>query len=158
VAVGRKVRGSLALIAGAGVVGGVVWAVRALRSRRSVSRAVVVGAPLEEVFARVSRLEGLPEFFGGMTEVQRLAGDRYRFSAPGSRTWEGQVTRYVPNEVIAWASDPESSIESAGAIRVRRRSRGTRVEARLSGNALGRRAGQQLARDLRRLRALCERS
>jgi uncharacterized membrane protein len=147
----------LALIAGAGFVGAAALVVRALRSRRSVSRAVLVGAPLEEVFARVSRLEGLPEFLGGMTEVQRLAGDRYRFSAPGSRTWEGQVTRYVPNDVIAWASDPESPIESGGAIRVRRQPSGTRVEARLSGSALDRRAGRQLARDLRRLRALCER-
>jgi uncharacterized membrane protein len=51
--------------------------------------------------------------------------------------WDAVVTRMVPNEVIAWRSEPGSPIRNAGFVRFQPETGGTQVQIRLSYNPPG---------------------
>lgn len=118
-------RGGLgAALAGAGaaaVAGGVL--VRRRRRPGMIELRVRsrVAAPVDDVFAVWSNLEGFPLFVAGIEEVRRTAGDQYLWRARGPSgsaiDWEAEVTRYVPGELIVLRSAPGAPVESEIMVR-----------------------------------------
>lgn len=138
-----------------------------------VRKTIHVDAPVEEVFAFWRELESFPRFMGHVKEVRRIADGRYHWTVtgPGGTTfsWEAEVTRLQPNELLAWRSVPGSSILSDGVVRFKPARGGTELEVRLSYNPPGGVVGhgiatllgadpkKQMDEDLLRLKSLIER-
>jgi uncharacterized membrane protein len=132
-----------------------------------------IAAPVEEVFGLWSRFENFPRFMSHLLEVRDL-GDGYShwvarapMGAPVS--WDAEITRWIPNRVLAWRSLPGSVVRNAGIIHFEPDpSGGTRVEIRLAYNPPGGVLGHFVARlfgadprsemdeDLLRLKSLIE--
>lgn len=131
-----------------------------------------VNAPVEEVFAFWSMMENFPRFMSHVAEVRKLAADvwHWKVRGPAGMTfqWDAVVTRFVPNEVLAWKSVEGATIENAGIIRFQPEGEGTRLDIRLSynppvgaiGHAFARLLGadprKQMDDDLLRFKSLME--
>lgn len=111
--------------------------------RRAVDfqRTVDVHAPIERVFELVSRFEDFPRFMSHVREVRRLGGNHHRWRVAGPAgvpvEFDTVITRFVPNELIAWKTVEHQPVEHAGLVRFERLGEGiTRVQIRLSYNPL----------------------
>jgi uncharacterized membrane protein len=128
------------------------------RSAVTVQKAIMIGAPAENVFPFFARYDSFPEYMRHVREVRDLGGGRSHWKAAGPGgipvSWNAVVTRYEPNQLIAWRSEPGSTVANAGMIRFEPQSGGrTRVTIRLTynppGGALGHFAATLFGRDPR---------
>ena len=135
-------------------------------------REITVGRPVAEVFALLSDYANYPDFMPSVREMQVLPGLRHRWTlvVPGGLgvPVRDAITQLVPDEFVAWESEPESTLAYAGAARFRSVGSGTLVEARMSygpplgavGDAcarlLGQDPGQQLGEIFGRARDYLE--
>jgi uncharacterized membrane protein len=101
-----------------------------------VHKTITVRAPVEDVFPLFAHYEVFPRFMSHVQEVRKLEGDRSYWVAKGPAgaplTWIAQIARYVPNQLIAWRSEPGSVIANAGTIRLEPQEDSTRIDIRLS--------------------------
>jgi uncharacterized membrane protein len=111
-----------------------------------IVKEIHVRAPVEEVFTFWTALENFPRFMSHVKEVRRISDRRYHWKVAGPAgikfEWDADVTSLVPNQLLAWKSVEDASVENAGAVRFERRpDGGTRVNVRLwynpPGGALG---------------------
>ncbi len=138
-----------------------------------VRKAVVVHAPVEEVFDFWTHYANFSRFMAHLREVRDLGGGRSYWVAVGpagvTATWTAATTRVVPDELLAWRTEPGSMIPNAGVVRFERAGgESTRVEIRLAyrppAGALGHIAARlfgadpksALDEDLVRLKSLLE--
>jgi uncharacterized membrane protein len=78
-------------------------------------------------------------------EVTALGSGRYRWTVVGPAgipvSWDGVVTRQVPNELLEFTSEPGSVVEQRGVVRFEPKDGGTRVDVKMSyrppGGAVG---------------------
>src|SRR5262249_33201328 len=93
-------------------------------------------------------------------EVRDLGNGRSHWAAEGPAgipvRWDAVITRFVPNQLLAWRSEPGSVIANAGILRFEATPEGnTRVDIRLSynppGGALGHFAARLFGADLKSL-------
>jgi uncharacterized membrane protein len=146
------------------------------RSRRrvSVTHAVTVNRPIEEVYRFWRRLDEFPRFMGHLESVETFGERRSRWRAKGPAgstfEWEAEITEDVENERIAWRSVPGSEVETSGSVRFERAPgvRGTEVRLNLQyrppAGRLGRTIAwlfgeepeQQVRDDLRRFKQIVE--
>lgn len=154
------------------------------RSRRAARRegaltltaAVTVARPREEVYARWRQLEDLPAFMAHLDSVTATGPrtSRWRATAPFGRTveWDARITADIPGERLAWRSLDTSAIGNEGEVRFspapENAGRDTEVHVTLRysppagklGQALARYFGedphQQLDDDLRRFKQVLE--
>jgi uncharacterized membrane protein len=145
IGLGLRERGALGAalgMAGLALLGYGLTNVRA-RRRLGLSRGAVelhktlhVHAPVEEVFTRFTQFETFPRFMVHVRQVTPLAGDRWRWRAQGPFglpvTWVAEVTRLVPNQLIAWKTVEGSAARHAGIIQFVPEDGGTRLELRVS--------------------------
>jgi uncharacterized membrane protein len=79
-----------------------------------------VNASREEAYRLWRDFAGLPRFMAHLESVRIIDKDRSEWTAGGpanSRiTWTATITNDVPNEQIAWRSDPGSKVDSACAV------------------------------------------
>jgi uncharacterized membrane protein len=124
------------------------------------------------VYAFWTNYQNFPLFMSNIREIRDLGGGRSHWlvSGPGGAPieWNALLTEQVPNERIAWRSEPGSMLDNAGVIRFRPESNGTRVDLRFCYNPPIGGAGQAVAEllgadpraklneDLGRLKALLE--
>jgi uncharacterized membrane protein len=104
-----------------------------------IQKSVNVEAPLEEVFEFWSHFENFPRFMGHLREVRRLDEERSHWVAEGpvgvSVEWDAEITRWEPNELIAWRSVEGSAVANAGMVRFQPNEHGgTRVDIRMTYN------------------------
>jgi uncharacterized membrane protein len=104
-----------------------------------VHKTINIDAPVEEVFDFWANYENFPRFMAHLSEVRDLGNGRSHWVASGpagvSVTWNAVLTRFVPDEVLAWRSEPGSLIANAGIIRFEPMMDGsTRVDIRLCYN------------------------
>jgi uncharacterized membrane protein len=102
-----------------------------------VRKAVVVHAPVEEVFGFWTHYANFPRFMAHLREVRDLGDGRSYWVAVGpagvTATWTAAATRVVPDELLAWRTEPGSMIPNAGVVRFERiGGESTRVEIRLA--------------------------
>jgi len=98
--------------------------VRRLGARRrhvDLRMTVVVEKPITEVFEFCRDFENFPRIVEIPLEVEDFQDGRSHWRVPtraGRPTeWDASVTKYVPNSVIAWESDPGSPVRAAGTMR-----------------------------------------
>jgi uncharacterized membrane protein len=147
----------------------------ARRDRRrtvDIQKTIHIEAPVEQVYAFWTNYQNFPLFMSNIREIQDLGGGRSHWlvSGPGGAPieWDAVLTEQVPNERIAWRSEPGSMLDNAGVIRFRPETNGTRVDLRFCYNPPIGGAGQAVAEllgadpraklneDLGRLKALLE--
>ena len=108
-------------------------------------RSIVIARPIAEVFALLSDYGNYPDFMPNVRDMELLPGLRHRWTmlAPGGIPFpvRDAISQLVPDEFVAWESEPESTLLYAGAALFRSEGAATRVEARMSygppGGALG---------------------
>jgi uncharacterized membrane protein len=147
-----------------------IWA-----GRRAVDvqKTIRIAAPIERVFEFWTQFENFPQFMSRVREVRPAKGGRSHWvvSGPGGVpvSWDAEVTRLIPNRVIAWKSLPGALVAHAGIIRFDREPDGsTRVHIRMSYNPpagavghgiaalLGSDPKHQMDEDLARMKTLIE--
>lgn len=115
-----------------------------------VQKMINVAAPVEEVFEFWSHPENFPRFMSKLRSVTRAGENRWRFSVggPAGTTIESavEVTKYVPNDCIAWKSVEGATVANAGIVRFLPNEKGgTRIDIRLSYNPPGGAMGHAVA-------------
>lgn len=143
--------------------------------RRAVDlqKTIHVDAPIEEVFDFWSRLENFPRFMAHVQEVRNLGNRRSHWKVRGpagsSFEWDAEVTRFEPNEVVAWKSLPGAAVASSGIVHFEREGDDrTRIHVQMSYNPpagavghgiaalLGSDPGKEMDEDLVRFKSLLE--
>lgn len=125
-----------------------------------IRKTVRVAAPRPRVFEFWSRYREFPWYTAHVLDVQPLSEDRSRWTVVGPAgiefTWTSAITERVPNEVLAWKTEPGSAVQHAGLLRFADDGDGgTVIHMRLSynppGGALGHGAARTLGTDLESL-------
>jgi uncharacterized membrane protein len=128
--------------------------------------AIIVDAPLEEVYNQWTQFEEFPRFMDGVLEVRQLDDKRllWRARVGGvEKEWQAEITDQTPNRRIAWKSI--SGATNAGAVLFEPVPEGTHVTLKLVydpegpsenvGDALGF-VTRRVLGDLRRFRQFIE--
>ena len=115
-----------------------------------ISRSIEINAPVERVFQAFSDFQNFPRFMHNVREVRETSKERLHWTVAGplgaTVEWDAAVTEFVPNQVIAWRSEPGSQVEQMGNLYFRENPDGTtRVDCRLSYNPPGGGLGHALA-------------
>ena len=138
-----------------------------------VRKTITIAAPVEDVFAAWADYENFPRFLSRVREVRDLGDGRSHWVVAGPAGtavhWNAVLTQYIPNEVIAWGSEPDAEVPNSGIIHFRPApDGGTQVSVQLSysppAGALGHGLAwlfgadpkQQLDEDLARLKTFLE--
>jgi uncharacterized membrane protein len=128
--------------------------------------AIIVDAPLEEVYNQWTQFEEFPRFMDGVLQVRQIDDKRLSWRARlggVEKEWEAEITDQTPNRRIAWKS--LSGARNAGAVLFERVPEGTHVTLKLVydpdgatenvGDALGF-VTRRVLGDLRRFRQFIE--
>ncbi|GAB4207332.1 MAG: hypothetical protein OHK0022_35440 [Roseiflexaceae bacterium] len=139
-----------------------------------VEKAIIINRPAAEIYSFWRNFEQLPQFMKHLERVETLDERRSRWTAKAPLvkqvSWEAEIIEDLPNEMIAWRSLPGADIQNSGQVRFTSlpHDRGTEVHVTLRYEPPAGAAGalvaklfaeepsQQIAGDLRRLRALLE--
>ena len=125
----RSVPGKAVLLLGAALLARTLtsldWAgltgTKAERRGIDIRKTVKVAASAERVFAFLSNYENFPKLMKRIREVRRSGNDRSRWTLAGPAganiSWDTILTEYVPNQVLAWETEPGSLIDHSGRIR-----------------------------------------
>lgn len=86
-----------------------------------VKTTLTVNKPPAEVYAYWRKLENLPEFMKHLYRVEETGDNRSVWFARipgglGTVKWESEIVSDIPNEHIAWESQPGSTIENKGSV------------------------------------------
>lgn len=139
-----------------------------------VGRTVTIGKPRQELYEVWKDFTRFPNFMDNVTRVERLDGERSRWTikGPGGKNVElvTRIVEDVPGQKIAWESEEGSDVDTAGVAEFTDAppGRGTYVRLLMSydppGGAIGRGIAKllqrepsiQARRDLRRFKQLME--
>jgi uncharacterized membrane protein len=142
---GGVVGWTLAALGGAGVARALanrpVRQMAGLGGRRAVDfhKTINVQAPIEEVFDFWTNFENFPRFMSHVRQVRKTGDGRSHWVAAGPGgtevEWDAVVTECDPNRVVAWRSEPGSTVGNAGIVRFDPNpDGGTRIDIRMSYN------------------------
>ncbi|HWN98963.1 MAG TPA: SRPBCC family protein [Blastocatellia bacterium] len=85
-----------------------------------IEKTINIAAPVEEVFDFWSHHEKFPQFMSNVREVKKIGEGKYHWIVAGpagvSVEWDAEITKFVPNQVIAFRSLPGAAIEQSGLI------------------------------------------
>lgn len=125
-----------------------------------IQKTIHVDAPIGEVFDFWASFENFPRFMENVLEVRDTGNGRSHWVVRGPAgtrlEWNAEITRFEPNQVIAWKTDRESAVDNAGIVRFEpsETGSGTRVSVRFSynppGGAVGHGVAALLGRDPKR--------
>jgi uncharacterized membrane protein len=77
--------------------------------------------PAQEIYSYWRQFENLPRFMCHLGEVQDLGCNRSRWTAKGplgsTVSWEAEIVRDVPPELISWRTLARADMVSAGSVR-----------------------------------------
>jgi uncharacterized membrane protein len=138
-----------------------------------IQKTLTIAAPINYVFPFWANYEYFPYFMSYIQEVRDLGGDRSHWVVRGpagvSIGWDAVLTKFIPNEVLAWKSEPGSTVQHAGIIRFEPTAENnTRIHIQLSYNppagaighalatALGTDPKRQMDEDLMRMKTFIE--
>lgn len=102
-----------------------------------VQKTLTINAPLERVYAFWAHFaENFPRFMSHVRQIRDLGTGRSVWKVAGPAgvgvEWEAEITKQVPNRVLAWRSLPGSTVETAGSVHFEPVEEGTRVHVQLS--------------------------
>src|SRR5262249_54239754 len=97
------------------------WGVGRRALDGEVRRALTVRRGVRDVFGVFSRYTAWPRFLRHLREVEDLGFGLSRWKAAGpaglSVSWYARVTRYIPNDLIAWQCESGRALRIAGSVR-----------------------------------------
>lgn len=86
----------------------------------TVEKTIRVNAPPDVLFKLWSNFENFPLFMSNVLEVSNAGGNVSHWKVAGPAgipvEWDAEVTKLVPNEMIAWKSIPGSTVANAGYV------------------------------------------
>jgi uncharacterized membrane protein len=143
------------------------------RQAVTVQKTVNFEAPVEKVFEAWDKYENFPKFMTNVEEVRDLGNGRSHWVVKGPAgtrvEWDAEVTKRIPNEVIAWKSSPGSLVQHSGIVKFKSRpGGGSTADVRLSYNPIAGKIGHAVAslfssdpkteldQDLQRMKQLVE--
>jgi uncharacterized membrane protein len=120
------------------------------RKAVTVKKNININAPVERVFEFWTNYQNFHRFMPDVLEVRDLGNQRSHWTVAGPGgvpvSWQAEITRYVPNEVMAWKSTRGAVIQNAGKIYFTRNDKGgTTVDVSLSYNPPGGALGHAVA-------------
>lgn len=139
-----------------------------------VGRTVTIGKPRQELYAVWRDFQRFPSFMENVEKIEKIDGTRSRWTIKGPAGTDVElvtrITQDRPGDSIAWESEPDSDIDTAGIVEFTDApaGRGTYVRLMMSydppGGAIGRGIAKllqrepslQARRDLRRFKQLME--
>lgn len=143
--------------------------------RRAVDimKSINVDAPVDVVYALWANFDHFPEFMSNVLEVRRGEGDmsHWKVRGPAGTTveWDAEITKMIPNEMIAWKSTEDATVANAGYVLFEPNDQGgTEVTVRLSynppagalGHAIAKAFGadprSEMDQDLMRMKSMIE--
>ena len=93
------------------------------RDAININKAININAPVENLYRFWSNFENFPRFMEHIREVKDMGEGRSSWKAVGPANtefeWNAYVTRDVPNEEIAWESEPGSQVKTRGRVHFR---------------------------------------
>jgi len=93
----------------------------AARRRVHLQTEIEIDRPVREVFSFCRDFENFPRVIQSLHRVIDYQDGRSRWEVLSPRgeilSWDAHVTKYVPNEIIAWQSAPDSVVDCNGLIR-----------------------------------------
>jgi uncharacterized membrane protein len=116
-----------------------------------IEKTITIHAPVEEVFAYWAELETLPTFMDHVESVKLTSDRRSHWVVRGplgrSIEWDAELTRFVPNEVIAWRTVRGARVKHAGIVRFESIDEGgaTRINVRMTYNPVVGQLGHAVA-------------
>jgi uncharacterized membrane protein len=85
-----------------------------------VESSVTIYRPAQEIYSYWRQFENLPRFMYHLEQVQDLGCNRSRWAAKGplgsTVSWEAEIIRDVPPELISWRTLPDADVVSAGSV------------------------------------------
>jgi uncharacterized membrane protein len=143
------------------------------QGRIEVERAIVIERPVSEVYGYWRNLERLPRFMRHLASVREIDSQRSHWvaSAPAGTTveWDAEIVQDLPGERLSWHSLPDSEVMNSGVVHFRDLGDGaTEVQVYIAyappagavgagvARLLGAEPGQQIEKDLQRLKDLLE--
>lgn len=101
-----------------------------------VQKTLTVDVPIEQVFEFWSRFENFPRFMEHVIEVGSIGGSsHWRVKGPMGAIveWNAEITKLVPNRVIAWQSIAGSTVRHHGEVHFERiGDRATRISIHMA--------------------------
>lgn len=92
--------------------------------------------PTEKVYEMLADPTKFPLFFSHVHAVEQTGDKRHHWTISGPLStclkWETEITRVIPDRLIAWRSTPGASIENTGVVQFTTDDQGTRVHIRLT--------------------------
>jgi len=119
----RRAAVAAAAVSGVAAVSALRSTGRARRARKatSITRAITVNRPVDEVYRFWRDFQNLPRFMRHLEAVRVLDGNRSRWTAKGpvgtTIEWDAEIVEDVPNERIAWRSLEGAQLSNAGRVR-----------------------------------------
>jgi uncharacterized membrane protein len=116
-----------------------------------VQKTITIHAPVEQVFGYWAELETLPAFMDHVESVKLTSDRRSHWVVRGPLgrpiEWDAELTRFVPNEVIAWRTLRGSLVKHAGIVRFEHieDGRATRINVRMTYNPVVGQLGHAVA-------------
>ena len=109
------------------------------RTAITIDKSINVEAPPDVVYALWSNFENFPQFMTNVLEVTNINENLSHWKVAGPAgvpvEWDAEITRIVPEEMIAWKSVEGSTVENAGYVLFEPNdSGGTEVTVRISYN------------------------
>ena len=143
------------------------------RTAITIDKAINVNATPDVLYALWSNFENFPQFMANVLEVRNIDDNRSHWKVAGPAgipvEWDAEITKIVPNEMIAWRSVPGSTVENAGYVLFEPNDDGsTEVTVRMSYNppagaighavaaAFGADPKSEMDEDLMRMKSLLE--
>jgi uncharacterized membrane protein len=141
-----------------------------------ISKTILVGAPIEDVFGYWAEFENFPRFMANVVDVERTGSNCWHWVVRGPAgthlEWDACLSVFEPERVLAWKSLPGADLGNSGSVHFTPTAETeTRVDIRVSiqppagalgsiGHAiaalLGRDPETEMDEDLVRFKALME--
>jgi uncharacterized membrane protein len=102
-----------------------------------IQKAINVNAPVTRVFEFWSNFTNFPRFMSHVEEVRDLGNGRSHWVVKGpagvSIEWDAEITDYRENQLIAWRSQRNETVENSGVVQFHpNQDGGTRVMVRMT--------------------------
>ncbi len=103
----------------------------------TVQKTATINAPVERVFELLVNPENLPRVMDHIQEVKKVDDRHYHWTMAGpagtTLSWDTEVTELIPNQLLAWRSEPGTRNKNAGVVQFEPSGDGgTRVHIRMS--------------------------
>ena len=102
----------------------------------TLQKTATINAPVERVFDLLVNADRLPRVMDHVQEVTRIDDTHYHWTVIGPAgtplSWDSEITRIIPNELLAWRSGPDAKVKNDGVVQFEPTDNGgTRVHIRM---------------------------